>query len=250
MARHYGRIATAIWRNPDFQRLSINAQRAYLMLVSQPDITPCGVLALTVRRWAGYSLTDTPDAVDDALNELAESRFIVVDDEAEEVLIRTFIKYDGGSGNDLRRRAIRDSVAGITSPSIADVVRSEMERAGISIPPRSPIEGVSKESRYSPVVVTKGDHQLEPQPTTGRGEGKPLESASTPQCSKHETPDHVEPCRVCKRVREWQEQQPHPNDLARRRRRQEIDACPDCDPNGLTLDDRPRRCEHKATVAS
>jgi hypothetical protein len=94
MARVHGIVKTSIWTDQDFRALSAGAQRAYLMLLSQPQINNCGVLPYVPRRWAKMAPDDTPEAFASALDELAEKTFIVVDEDTEEVLVRTFIRHD------------------------------------------------------------------------------------------------------------------------------------------------------------
>ena len=50
MARNYANVLTAIWRDPQFLGSPAAAQRALLLLVTQPDISAAGTLALTDRK--------------------------------------------------------------------------------------------------------------------------------------------------------------------------------------------------------
>lgn len=95
MARDHARIDVSIWDDPDFINLSAEAQRLYLFLLSQRDLSYCGALPLRVRRWARHSASATPDSIAAALGELDGARMVVVDHDAEEVLIRSFIRRDG-----------------------------------------------------------------------------------------------------------------------------------------------------------
>lgn len=94
MARAFGRILSSIWDDPDFLDLNPQAQRMFLFLVSQKNINHAGVLALTVRRWAAKARTLTIEQVCQSLAELHMARFIVVDEETEELLVRSFIRRD------------------------------------------------------------------------------------------------------------------------------------------------------------
>ena len=62
MARSEARIFTSIWKDPDFLALSPSAQRLYMFLLSQDDLTYSGVMPLRERRWAskaaGMTVTD------------------------------------------------------------------------------------------------------------------------------------------------------------------------------------------------
>ena len=52
MARSEARIFTSIWKDEDFLALPPSAQRLYMFLLSQDDLTYCGVMPLRERRWA------------------------------------------------------------------------------------------------------------------------------------------------------------------------------------------------------
>lgn len=172
MARSYARITTEIWRDPMFLGLTPLTQRAYLMLVTQPDITAAGVLTLTLRRWARTCAGDAE--LDACLDELCREGLIVIDEDAEELLIRSFLKWDGGTGHDKRAAAIRDAMRQVVSPVIAGVLAAESERLGFDPqsacdrppdsrsdrPSDSRTDGLSSQRRV--VVVTKGDIALQP----------------------------------------------------------------------------------------
>lgn len=94
MARDHARIYTRIWSDPDWRKLTGAEQRAYLLVASDAGLTYCGVAAATVKRWAQQS-SDTPErAFRKALEGLAERRFLVLDNDTEEVLVRAYMRAD------------------------------------------------------------------------------------------------------------------------------------------------------------
>lgn len=96
MARSRATIFTSLWEpGSDFRNLSANAQRIYLMLLSLADLSLCGVIALTGRQWASMAKDTTEESVRDGLDELADTRYVVIDEAAEQVWVRTFTKHDG-----------------------------------------------------------------------------------------------------------------------------------------------------------
>lgn len=131
MAREYARIMTAIWRNAEFRALGETQQRAYLFLVTQPDISAAGVLALRVRRWADMSSSSTADSLAQLLKELEVGRFIVVDWDAEELLIRSFIRWDGGFNNPKRRPVIVRDAEAVESGRVRRALAAEFERCNL-----------------------------------------------------------------------------------------------------------------------
>lgn len=95
MARSEARIFTAVWADDEFRALSRNAQGLYFFLLSQPDLAYDGVLALRERKWSRAAEGLTEENVISDLARLAAARFVVVDEETEEVLVRTLIRSDG-----------------------------------------------------------------------------------------------------------------------------------------------------------
>ena len=95
MARDHARLLVTIWRDDDFTSLSASAQRMFMLLLSQPRLSLCGALDYTPERWAALAEdTDVAD-VEDAIGQLEDARVVVVDRGAAELVIRTFVRYDG-----------------------------------------------------------------------------------------------------------------------------------------------------------
>lgn len=118
MARNHARIYAAIWQDEDFTSLPAAAQRAYMLILSQPGVTFCGVVPYTVRRWASKAPDTTVAAFERAVLELEGAGFIVVDREAEELLIRQFVKHDGVADSPNLRIAMWKDFDGIFSPEL------------------------------------------------------------------------------------------------------------------------------------
>jgi hypothetical protein len=95
MARGHGRVLTRIWEDPEFTPLSAEAQRLYLFLISQPNLNHAGLLPLTLKRWSLKAGGLTPGILRAQLAVLAERRFIVIDEDTEELLVRSFVRNDG-----------------------------------------------------------------------------------------------------------------------------------------------------------
>ena len=95
MARGHGRILTSIWEDADFLALEEREQRLYLFLISQPNLNHAGLLDLTLRRWSRKARGLTSADLENLLQSLEAARFIVMDDDTEELLIRSFIRNDG-----------------------------------------------------------------------------------------------------------------------------------------------------------
>lgn len=131
MARSYANILTSIWRDAGFRGLPAAAQRAYLMLVTQPDISAAGTLPLTPGRWAGLAPDTTVDDIRRVLVTLSDARFVVVDGQEEELLVRSFVRHDNGWRNSKRRPAILDAARDARSPRLRQALAEEFRRLGL-----------------------------------------------------------------------------------------------------------------------
>lgn len=128
MARTHARILASIWVDPDFIALSLEAQRMYLLLLSQDSLNNAGRILLTTRRWAAGCHTTTAGDIEKALAELDAARFVVVDYDTEEVLIRSFIRNDGiVKQPQMMKSALREALV-IRSPLLRSTLARELRR--------------------------------------------------------------------------------------------------------------------------
>lgn len=90
----YVKLHRSIWQDPDFVALTPDAQRLYMLLISQPDITHVGILPLMPARWSRFSTGTSPAQVRAALDELSTAEFVLTDNDTEELLVRSYLIYD------------------------------------------------------------------------------------------------------------------------------------------------------------
>jgi hypothetical protein len=164
MTRTYAAVFTAIWDNEAFQALDDVDQRTYLMLVSQSDISAAGVLALRIRRWAKYSRNTStdPDRLTGSLARLADARFIVIDTDHEELLVRSFVRHDKGYSNPKRRPSIIAASQDVRSPIVRRALAAELSRLGL---PTGELdddlsEGLS-DSHPDSLSASRDDHSID-----------------------------------------------------------------------------------------
>ena len=94
MARNFGRILSRIWDDRDFLALDASSQRLYVFLCTQSNLNHAGLLPMTLRKWAKKATDLTPERVRRDLAVLDAARFVVIDEDSEEVLIRTYVRND------------------------------------------------------------------------------------------------------------------------------------------------------------
>lgn len=150
MARNEARIFTSIWKDKAFLALPPSAQRLYMFLLSQPDLAYCGVISLRPRRWARTASELTAKEIEADLEVLAKpvpmpveafreglsegfpeefaKPFLVVDEETEEVLVRSFIRRDEVWKQPNLMKAAREAAEPIESPEILAALLDELRR--------------------------------------------------------------------------------------------------------------------------
>ncbi|WP_181785617.1 hypothetical protein [Streptomyces phytophilus] len=137
MARGHGRILTSIWEDPDFLALDERAQRLYLFLISQPNLNHAGLLDLTLRRWARKARGLTVAELEKRIADLEDARFVVVDEDTEELLIRSFVRNDGVWRMPKVMGAMVSGALEMTSRRLQRALLAEMDRV--------PLEELSSE---------------------------------------------------------------------------------------------------------
>ena len=130
MARTEARVFTSIWRDEHFLALPRSAQRLYMFLLSQEDLTYCGVMPLRERRWApkAAGLTIADLGQDLKALEAASCRFIVVDEETGELLIRSFMRNDEVWKQPNLMKAARSAASQVESEAIREAILAELHR--------------------------------------------------------------------------------------------------------------------------
>ncbi|MFD7861824.1 hypothetical protein [Streptomyces sp. NPDC059783] len=132
MARGHGRILTSIWEDEDFRNLDESEQRLYLFLISQPNLNHAGLLDLTLRRWSRKARGLTVGELEKRIYALEQARFIVVDDDTEELLIRSFIRNDGVWKQPKVMGAAVSGALEISSKRLQQALLAEMDRIPLS----------------------------------------------------------------------------------------------------------------------
>lgn len=93
--RAFARMTTDFHDEPSIRNLTSDQQWAYDVVYKRPDLSRCGVVAYTPRRWAKYAKGMTETKLRRLYDQLAATRHVVLDDDSEELLIRTYVRHDG-----------------------------------------------------------------------------------------------------------------------------------------------------------
>jgi hypothetical protein len=198
MARTHARVYTSIWSDDDFLALSPGAQRMFLFLVSQPDLEHSGVIALRERRWSRGSAQITVDDVRGDLDELAKARFVVVDEEAEELLVRSLMRWDGVWKQPNVAKSAAGQIRTVTSEGIREVLRDELVRMDLNGANAdvtslrnalvAELGGPSLDGPPTPSATPSGNSSLNPS-------GNPSDDPSDSGNANHEVSPSADPSR-------------------------------------------------------
>ncbi|SES49127.1 hypothetical protein [Actinokineospora terrae] len=139
MARDHARLYLDIWDDADFLALSTPAKLVYLFLFSQRRLTYAGMLDVAVRRWAKSHPDLGLDGVRAALAELDAARFIVVDQDTEELLVRSFVRRDELWRQPNTLRAALRTGFEIVSPILRASLARELRRLPVEITGPAPM---------------------------------------------------------------------------------------------------------------
>lgn len=95
MARDHARVSLSVWADDDWRDLSPAAQHLYFVLLTQPSLSYAGVADWRPARLRALASPWHREHFDQAAAELARNLYVVVDEDTEEVLIRSFVRHDG-----------------------------------------------------------------------------------------------------------------------------------------------------------
>jgi hypothetical protein len=134
VAREYARLKVSIWADPDFRRLTPSAQHLYFALLTSPSLTHCGVGDWRPKRLAALAEDWTEKDVLEAANELSENLYLVVDEDTEEVLIRSFIRHDGLMHQPRMAVSMVKAQHAVASSKLRGVIVHELRRLKVEQP--------------------------------------------------------------------------------------------------------------------
>lgn len=133
MARDHARFYLSMWDDQDFINLSALAKLVYVQLCMQRKLAYSGEITVSVKRWARAHPDQDTDIIRAALAELDAARFIVVDHDTDELLIRSFIRSDQlYKQPNVLRAALRASFE-IESPLLRRALAAELRRLPVEI---------------------------------------------------------------------------------------------------------------------
>jgi hypothetical protein len=87
-------LNTDVWSS-EYTELSLEEHGMYTLLCSQKMVSLCGVMHYSPKRLALLTRGATPESVERVVAALEALRYVVVDRDTDELIIRTFVKHSG-----------------------------------------------------------------------------------------------------------------------------------------------------------
>ncbi len=128
MARDRANIRVDMLSNTDYRGLGLAAQHLYKLLLIHPTLNYAGVADWRPGRLARITSGVTASAVREAAAELQAGSYVYVDEDTEEVLIRSFVRHDGLLARYRMPIAMANAYADISSPEIRRFFVHELQR--------------------------------------------------------------------------------------------------------------------------
>ncbi|GAA0897855.1 hypothetical protein [Pseudonocardia zijingensis] len=174
MARSHVRLQFGMWRKEGHDDTSKDARWLYVTILSDETLNQAGMVRLSIDLWADDAGMTSEEARE-ALRELVERRFVVVD--RHELLVRTFIRNDGVADQPNVLRNALELARQIRSPTIRRALAAELRKLPLAPPPREIAgKGGSKRMFVYPdphAVADEIDPALPPPPS-----GLPIEGST------------------------------------------------------------------------
>ena len=126
--RDYAQIRINIWNDDDFCDLTPDAQLLYFVLISHPSMNRAGVGTWHAGRLANLNATWDKHRVNLAAVELIDAYFIVIDEDTDEFLVRTFVRHDGLMKQRNMATTMAREFAGVGSRRIKSVIVFELQK--------------------------------------------------------------------------------------------------------------------------
>lgn len=94
MSRKFGKTHIRRWSQPEWVALSPMAHWLYDCLVSQAALSQCGAMEWKPKQIRKLAATLSLDVLESAMQELREGLFVILDEDVDVLLVRSFIRND------------------------------------------------------------------------------------------------------------------------------------------------------------
>jgi len=134
MARDRANINTNLWVDADWRDLDDAEQRLYMLLMTHPSLSYAGVADWRPGRLAAMSRNGSREGVELAAKGLQAKRFVFIDEDTEEILIRSFLRHDGLLKQPKLAVSMANAFGAVASREIQMVIVNELQRLNAEHP--------------------------------------------------------------------------------------------------------------------
>lgn len=164
MAREFAQIRLDLWADPDVRKLTERAQRLYLFLLTNSTLTYAGVADWRPAKIAGFAADSTAASIRDAGAELAAKHFVVIDEDTEEILVRSFLRHDGLLKQPRVAVSMTTAYASTASGLLRGVMIHELHRLAAEYPEwaawgRPQVQVIMRHEAINPKAFGVGDQE-------------------------------------------------------------------------------------------
>ncbi|MBB3040170.1 hypothetical protein [Hoyosella altamirensis] len=124
----YVRILRAIWVDDNFRAIPASAQHLYFMILSDPRLNRLGITEWRPRRLASRASDLSVEVIEDAAKHLQHRRFIILDEDTEEVMVRSYIRHDRAWKVPNHSQKYIEDFVKTDSPKCRETVSAELRR--------------------------------------------------------------------------------------------------------------------------
>lgn len=181
MARDHARFKVAIWADEDFKALRAPHQHAYFMVTSQAKLSYCGVLDYIPSRLAKLAKGLTEAAVETMIEGLEKTRYVVLDRDTQELLVRSYVRHDELLQSPNMAKAMAKDYGEVISARIRAAILVELQRAHKEGPAMAGWKGIKEKfpALWEAIVNPSPDPYENPSPNPYRkGSANPSENPS------------------------------------------------------------------------
>lgn len=134
MARDRANINTNIHTDQDWRDLTIAEQHLYWLLSTHPDLNYVGVVDWRTARLSAMAADATREGIQATAEALQEKRFVFIDEDTEEILVRSFMRHDGLLKQPKLSISMVNAYGSVASKYIREVVTFELQRLFAEFP--------------------------------------------------------------------------------------------------------------------
>ncbi|BDD81446.1 hypothetical protein TPB0596_12090 [Tsukamurella pulmonis] len=129
MTNTQGNVQESIWRDRQFRGLTRSAQCTYIQLLCQKELDRAGILPYQPTKWAKGCDAMSLGELESDIVELQHARFVYLDDETDELLVRTYLRKESAKHPNHLKAGFRAAKA-VASRMLRAVLVAELKLIG------------------------------------------------------------------------------------------------------------------------